>query len=173
MSDDLDKTFGRLRNPERIDKWEDRPPESLSNLNRQLADDLIALEKCAQSQLLKFSARTINYLWVVDEAGAIKISVEEIALKPPDAPRAGYPRRRGYRHISEEKKLGHPTLLCGGPARIAGELAFDEISGRLRWMLNANSGRYCRREPPTQEQIDAVATLFRELGVDLEVDYLI
>jgi hypothetical protein len=175
MADSLDEKFGLARGPERVDKWEEnRSPESLCFLDEGLALALIKLQECVQSQLLKFDARAKNYLWVVGVDGKLALAIEEIALKPPDAPLSGYPRRRGFRHPVEEKKLGHPTLAGGGKVRIAGELAFDEIgSRRLQWVLNANSGRYCKQLPPTKTQIDAVASLFKAFGIDVKIDYFI
>ena len=172
MQDDLDTRFGRLREPERIDKWEDRAPDSRCRLDSAVAAVLRTLAQCAGAPLLMASARTTNYLWVIDEAGSTIMAVEEIALRPPEAPRSGYPRRRGFQHLSEERKLGHPTLVDGRPVRIAGEIALDDTTDGLKWVLNANSGRYCRQAPPAKRQIEAAADQFRSLGLDVEIDYL-
>lgn len=107
----------------------------------------------------------------MDGEGKIHIAVEELAVMQAETAYSGYPRRRGYRHPSEDKKLGHPTLLNQKSARIAGELAFDEIDGSLRWVFNANSGRYCRSNPPLAEQVEAVADIFRNFGLDVYVDF--
>lgn len=168
----MDSQFGSVRSPEKIDKREEgRRPESISTLNGSLAGNLEKLKALAQCDLFRFAARAKNYIWAMDEAGKIVIAVEELALDRPEADYTGYPRRRGYKHPSEEKKLGHPTLLNGGKARIAGELAFDDDDDGLVWVLNANSGRYCKQMPPTNAQIDAVAGVFKGLGVDVKVDY--
>jgi hypothetical protein len=63
------------------------------------------------------------------------------------------------------------ALLDGGAARIAGELSFDEFDGALAWVLNANSGRYCRSAPPSKAQIDNVADRLRRKGLTVRVDY--
>ncbi|MCY0149774.1 hypothetical protein OEG84_19195 [Hoeflea sp. G2-23] len=171
MPDDLDETFGVLRGAERIEEWENgRSPLSLSSLDTELAQRLAELSRIVQSNLLKPAARTQSYIWAVTEDGSIKISVEELSIRQPEATFSGYPRRRGYKHPSEDKKLGHPTLLDGQKARIAGELAFDEKEGGLHWVLNASSGRYCRHMPPSEKQIQNVAARFLELGVDVSVD---
>ncbi|UXS39809.1 hypothetical protein FY150_08865 [Agrobacterium tumefaciens] len=169
----MDEDFGSIRAPEKVDEWEKgRKPESISKLDEMLGAKLAELEKLAQYQLFKFSARAKNYIWAMNETGEIIIAVEELALEKPEASYSGYPRRRGYRHPSEEKKLGHPTLLNGGKARIAGELAFDEDDDNgLVWILNANSGRYCKQKPPTPGQLNKVAEIFKSRGVDVKVDY--
>ncbi|APH72609.1 hypothetical protein BSQ44_15520 [Aquibium oceanicum] len=137
-----------------------------------MAESLTGLERCVQNILLRFAATTQNYLWAMNADGKILIAVEEIAEFDGIPNTRGYPRRRGHRHPSEDQKLGHPTLVQGGEVRIAGELALDEYGDGVRWVLNANSGRYCRQKPPRKEQVDAVVELFRESGLDVEVDYL-
>ena len=171
MTAELDEKFGEIRHPDRIDEWEDRVPDSLSTLDVDLATSLAELEKLVQCKLLKSAARAKNYIWAMAPDGEIRIAIEELAVQQPEATFSGYPRRRGYKHPSEEKKLGHPTLLQGKGARIAGELAFDELDGRLRWVFNVNSGRYCRARPPSDLQIKQAAERFRELGLDVFVDY--
>ncbi|MBY3514194.1 hypothetical protein HFN76_18450 [Rhizobium laguerreae] len=173
MSEDLNKSYGIPRLPDKVDEWErKRAPASLSDLDGNLAKTLTELALLAQTDLMKSALRAKNYIWAMDETGRIVLAVEELALTAPEAPYTGYPRRRGYRHPSEEKKLGHPTLLGEGHARIAGELAFDEDEEEvLHWVLNANSGRYCKQNPPSKAQVDQVAERFRELGVEVGVDY--
>ncbi|WP_132664693.1 hypothetical protein [Rhizobium sp. PP-CC-3G-465] len=173
MSEDLNVLFGTPRLPEKVDDWErGRTPESLSVLNNGLATTLCELGKLAQTKLMRYALRAKSYIWAMDENGKIVLAVEELAIEKPETIYPGYPRRRGLRHPSEDKKLGHPTLIGEGPARIAGELAFDEDDkDELRWVLNANSGRYCKQKPPEKAQIDRIATRFRELGVDVVVDY--
>ncbi|MER9628345.1 MULTISPECIES: hypothetical protein [unclassified Mesorhizobium] len=173
MEKDLDAEFGELREPERIMSWEkERSPNSLCTVDVGLLAALSSLRDCAQSPLLKSAAQTQNYLWVMDANGDIKIAVEEIAVLDGKPDIRGYPRRRGYKHPSEDQKLGHPTLLDGGKARIAGELALDLHDDKLLWILNANSGRYCKQKPPSKSQVDAAAYLIQGMGLDIEIDYL-
>ncbi|NKK60273.1 hypothetical protein GFM44_30960 [Rhizobium leguminosarum bv. viciae] len=173
MSEDLNVQFGIPRLPEKVDEWETgRRPESLSDLDKNLAETLCELDKLAQTKLMRYALRAKSYIWAMNEEGKIVVAVEELAIEKPETIYPGYPRRRGLRHPSEDKKLGHPTLIGAGHARIAGELAFDEDENdSLRWVINANSGRYCRQKPPKKEQIDRVADRFRELGVEVIVDY--
>ncbi|RWC31486.1 hypothetical protein [Mesorhizobium sp.] len=173
MIENLDTEFGELRGPERIMKWEeDRTPNSLCTLDAELLATLSSLRDCAQSSLLKSAAQTQNYLWVMDASGSIKIAIEEIAVLDGKPDTRGFPRRRGYKHPSEDKKLGHPTLLAGGKARIAGELALDLNDDKLLWVLNANSGRYCKQKPPSKSQVDAAANLIQGMGLAIKIDYL-
>jgi hypothetical protein len=173
MTEYLDEQFGELRPPERIMHWEKgRRPNSLCTVDVNIVATLTKLRECAQSQLLRSAAQTQNYLWIMDASGSIKIAIEELALLDGKPDTRGFPRRRGYKHPSEDKKLGHPTLLDGGSARIAGELVLDLHEGKLHWVFNAASGRYCREKPPTQRQVDAAANLVRGMGLEVTVDYL-
>lgn len=175
---DLDAEFGVPRSPKRIDDWEQaQVPLSRCILDDGVAGVLSGLEKAVQGDLLRPAAQAKNFIWAMDEDGEVIIAVEEIAPTAYEGQRAvpkGYPRRKGLEHPVEKRKLGHPTLLGGGDARIAGELAFDmDSSGtRLVWMLNANSGRYCAETPPTTEQIDNIARLFVKRGLTVTVDYM-
>ncbi|PWE31159.1 hypothetical protein DDZ14_14140 [Maritimibacter sp. 55A14] len=100
----------------------------------------------------------------MDGNGDIYIAVEELAETIDGMTVEGYPRRRNFPvHPAEEKKLGHPTLLMGGPARTAGELFLDEVDGELLWFVNVSSGRYCRITPPTDAQAGKVLERFKGL----------
>lgn len=172
MVEALDLAFGVTRGPEKIDVWElDQKPLSLTMLNEAVGQILRELEVLAQSSLLGFAMRSMNYIWAMTEDGTIWIAMEELAFLD-EFPHQGYPRRRSCQHPSDQKKLGHPTLVDGGDVRIAGELAFDETErGGLAWIINMNSGRYCRQMPPSPQQLDAVAAKFGELGITAKVDY--
>jgi hypothetical protein len=102
----------------------------------------------------------------------IWIAVEELALAD-GIKRRGVPKRRNGQHPASEKKLGHPTLVDGGKARIAGELAIEEISGRFAWVVNCSSGRYCYEESlrPKIRHVDNVVLRFRQFGVLVMPDY--
>ncbi len=174
MTKILDELYGIPRLPDNIDKWEkNTKPVSLSLLDAKLATDLNNAKELADNKLFRAAEKSKTYLWVMDLNGEILIAIEEISIDQPNAPYSGYPRRRGYRHPSEQKKLGHPTLVNGDKARIAGELALDDddISQKLKWIINANSGRYCKQLPPDKFQLDNVAKLFNSFGLDVEVDY--
>ncbi|MGV3489837.1 MAG: hypothetical protein ACO1OG_00810 [Devosia sp.] len=165
----LDAKFGSVRSPSEIRKWEDRSPDSVAKLDAQLGKSLAALLAASQHGLLKYVAQSTNYLWVMDASGDVWIAVEELAVRFPDL--SGLPMLRRIQHPADTKKLGHPTLVANGPARIAGELAMDERSGQLAWIMNAQSGRYCRKLPPTRSQVESVAALFATFGLHVQVDH--
>ncbi|WP_420599496.1 hypothetical protein [Neptuniibacter sp.] len=80
--------------------------------------------------------------------------------------------KRGDLHVAtEDDGLGHPSIVSGARARIAGELNF--VTGR--WVVNNKSGRYTRYSPDRKKQHleNAVAMRFEELfdGIAFEVDY--
>jgi hypothetical protein len=108
----------------------------------------------------------------MDGDGDIHVAVEELAEMPDGTLVEGYPRRRNFPvHPSEEKKLGHPTLLDAGPARAAGELFLDEKDGNLFWFVNVASGRYCRITPPSAANVSNVVKWFREkVQDDVQLD---
>lgn len=161
----LDDEFGRLRGPQSVDPWEvHRLPLSKCMLTQDVGRSLSDLRKICSSQLLRYAARTLTYIWAMDGAGDIHLAVEELAETVDGITVQGYPRRRNFPvHPAEEKKLGHPTLLDGGEARVAGEFFLDEKNGTLFWFVNVGSGRYCQLTPPTAEQIESVLRHFRQI----------
>lgn len=74
------------------------------------------------------------------------------------------------------KPLGHPLLVGGGGARIAGELYIDDndptqIAG-LTWVLNNKSGRYGVHHTRKSDHLANVAELFRRYQVPVEIDFI-
>lgn len=172
MTMDLDSLFGKPRGPEKVDPWErGRKPASLCSL-QEAAPVLRTLADISTSALCAAALRAKNFLWIMDQSGEILVAVEELAPHIEGTPYVGFPRRRAFTHPAEERKLGHPTLINGGQARIAGELSFD-VTGdgsSLQLVLNANSGRYCRQKPPTPEQLARVREAFQAQGVYVTLD---
>lgn len=162
---ELDRTYGALRSPYKVDAWEvSRHPESRSVLNEALGTALAGYKNVSQNALFQHAARSMTYIWAMKDNGEISIAVEELAEMPDGTEVRGFPRRRNYpRHPAEEKKLGHPCLVSGGGARVAGELFLDDATGTLCWYVNVSSGRYCRFQPPTAEQVANVVVRFRAL----------
>lgn len=174
---DLDTDYGVPRSPKRVDDWEENQvPLSRCIFDARVAEVLRDLERAVQGDLLRPAAQSKNFIWAMNEGGDVVIAVEEIASSAYEGRSVakGYPRRKGLEHPVEQRKLGHPTLLDGRNARIAGELTFDmDSSGtKLVWMLNANSGRYCAEIPPTSVQIENIARLFVNHGLTVTVDYM-
>ena len=146
---DDDVRYGKIRDASKRDdggcfqEWEKgHEPVSLFMLNSETAAQLTGALELARQAPFGIALTTIGYIWVMKPDCSIWIAVEELALAD-GIKRRGVPKRRNGQHPASEKKLGHPTLVKGGPARIAGELAIEEISGRFRWMINCSSGRYC------------------------------
>jgi hypothetical protein len=163
----LDSKYGLLRKPGRTDPWEEgQEPLSKVVLDSQVAQSLANLRMLASEPLFRYMATKSTYIWAMAESGSIIIAVEELYELE------GYPRRRGIDHPWEQKKLGHPTLLGSGEARIAGELLLDLAEdGSMLWILNANSGRYCEQHPPRRQQLANVANMLGAMGLEVTVDY--
>lgn len=123
----LDDEYGIPRLPFTVDPWEvSRSPKSKCLLTEEAGSSLVALRTASLPQLFRHAARTLTYIWAMDTDGAIHVAVEELAEMPDGTLVEGYPRRRDFPvHPSEEKKLGHPTLLDAGLARVAGEFFLD------------------------------------------------
>jgi hypothetical protein len=62
--------------------------------------------------------------------------------------------------------LGHPTLNNGGPARISGELKFENGE----WLINGDSGRYTKPySERTSLQLQSAADLIRSQGLPVVI----
>lgn len=169
----LDERFGVPRPPLKIDDWEiGRSPKSNTTLSDEIGQRLSAIARQMDSTLFHAFARSVTFLWVMEVVGTVRVCVEELAETPEGSDLEGYPRRRGYpSHPVYEKKLGHPTLVAGEDARMAGELFMDLRSDGFRWYINVKSGRYCRHMPPSGHQLAQILTLFQSLlGKDVRFD---
>lgn len=171
----LANMYGAIREPYKIDPWEvNKRPLSISSLTGDLGEVLSNYCKACKEDILKHAAQAITFLWVMKADGQVTMAVEELADMPDGTERRGFPRRRNYpNHPAEEKKLGHPCLVDGCGARVAGEFFLDEVGGNLTWYVNVSSGRYCRFNPPNQSQAQNVLQMFRSLvSVEVELDDL-
>lgn len=168
-SGELDSVFGRLRGPSEVNEWENgRAPHSLVVLDAAVSSALLEYRRVCQASLLIRAAQAFAFIWAMDVQGHIVIACEELSDEAleydGEVPHQGYPRRRGIgSHPVEKKKLGHPTLVSCGQARVAGELYLDIDEGNLFWFVNCSSGRYCRQVAPSTSQQSAVHQLFMEL----------
>lgn len=163
-----DAAYGALRGPSSIQPWENgNVPASKVALSIEIGKQLQSYRDLSGSDLFGSAAICFQFIWAMDANCQIYVAFEELWSQPASSGeenRTGHPRRRGFpAHPAEEKKLGHPTLLEGGPARAAGELFLDEDGSKLQWYVNVASGRYCRLIPPTQEQCGALHRLFTEM----------
>jgi hypothetical protein len=91
------------------------------------------------------------YIWAIDEKGSLRIGSEA--------------------NVGTGMWLGHPTLTDGLPARIAGELKYDDV--RKKWIINQSSGRYTwPYKDRGIEQLSNAAELFNKYGLDVEIEFL-
>jgi hypothetical protein len=174
-----DDLYGKIRiarlreNGSCFQDWEvGHSPVSLFKLDETTALQMAEALNLAKQAPFGLALTTIGYVWVMDAKQTVWISVEELALAD-GIKRRGIPKRRFGQHPALEKKLGHPTLIAGGQARIAGELAIEEISGRFRWVINCSSGRYCYDEAlrPKVHQLINIVGLFKRFGVAVMPDF--
>ena len=87
------------------------------------------------------------YLWVIDESGTFHVAPYE---KLADG----------------SENIGHPMLIGGRGARMAGELHFvrRKKSGRDVWELDSDSGRYVKPYPDvTPDQLAAARRLIKQI----------
>lgn len=154
---DPDVKYGRLRPPTEVRRWEKNcRPTSLTLLDEECGKALAAFATAAQSNLVGTSCSALLFIWAMDAECRIWIAVEEVS--PWHRPRlAGVAKLKQF----NLKKLGHPTLVNGGMARIAGELMVEpQDDGRPRLVLNQSSGRYCEEIPASDEQLLAILECF-------------
>lgn len=100
--------------------------------------------------------RNKQYIWLIDHEGTLVIGQEW-----PVSPENEKP----------PKKLGHPNLTGGGPARIAGELKWFNNPEKLE--INNKSGRYTKRISGRQEKhLKHAAELFERIfGIETKGEY--
>jgi len=93
-----------------------------------------------------------DYIWVVTQDGALVVG-EEVKVGEENG---------------RAQKLGHPTLTDGQPARIGGELRYEDG----KWIINNKSGRYSGHPDRGPEQLDNVAGRFEQAGAHVQPKYL-
>ncbi len=92
------------------------------------------------------------YIWIIDEEGRIIIGQE---LDDGDG------------------ALGHPTLVGGLRARIAGELYCKDVSGKRKWVMSSKSGRYTNfKERRTKEELENAASRLKDCFKDYQFEIL-
>ena len=120
-------------------------------------------------------AADVYLLWLVDEAGKIWLAFEEAFDENDEMFRFVLNRETlsGSMHDLPKPlaKLGHPSLVGGGKARIGGELIFDPDATPPIWYLNNKSGRYGLRADRTVAHLRNVQKLFREHGLEFQIDF--
>lgn len=172
---ELDERYGELLNAvspgggNAVEDWERTYfPRSMSTLTSTSAAHLSGLMSSVSKscRLDQFLVLDIVILWLVNENGDVVFAVEEAVS---DGLPLDVPRHRRAEHKIGKDKLGHPSLVAGGKARIAGEIYYD--IRRNAWMINMKSGRYSAEYDRTKGQLTNVSNQFRDHGIILTVEY--
>ena len=109
----LTSLFGYLTIPTMI-KPEEMKNDNIINQCAKRANKIIDKEDFFLDRKI---AKGATYIWVIDKEGFLCVGVEKT-----------------------DSKKGHPTLTDGMPARIGGEMKFNEANNT--WEINPFSGRY-------------------------------
>lgn len=173
---DLDVTYGTPRAPFIVKTWEKGAyPLSRCMLDHASGSALAKYIENFGSPLFRFEEERKLLIWAMDDGGTVWLAFEETTLGSWDHIGEGYAHRMvldlDNPRYELECKLGHPTLLDGGMARIAGELRLSlEANGMASAKINGSSGRYCKgiNPRPTIQQLKAVARMFT-LNIGLTV----
>lgn len=146
----LDELYGDLAFPTSINPWEVRADKEFNKSDETYIiyfNDRSSLE----FSLANFE-KNRTYNWLVDEFGNLHI---------------------GRLDIVGPMELGHPTLINGEQARIAGELKY---SGGC-WIISNQSGRYSvDKDNRIKAHIDAVVQFMMQRGLisalsDIKIDF--
>ncbi|MBF0630459.1 MAG: hypothetical protein HQL89_05665 [Magnetococcales bacterium] len=129
----LSDKFGHLHLPSYLNPWElsdDGRCKPFNDDERLIFDDKITSEWTKSGKKLniwlKDNNHSVTLIWIIDGHGRLIIGKE----RPVD-----------QQH--PKKMLGHPALVAGGQARIAGEMKWD--NQRKHVEINNHSGRYTKR----------------------------
>jgi hypothetical protein len=177
---ELDTIFGEPRPPNqpapRASEWNADQlrtyvPMSLVTLDEEngknVAKLFLAAKHGPNDQVLKGLA----VIWLIDEAGNIRLALEEISEADSfwyEAENKGTPAPTWFPEAEElppVRKLGHPTLIDHGSARIGGEIepnfASDRAEVDFDAFVNNKSRRYGNER--SLKQYAEVARLFHQV----------
>jgi hypothetical protein len=87
----------------------------------------------------------MKYIWLIDEQGILRYDIEDV------------------------NNIGHPTLTNGKPARIGGELNYDD--SKKRWMVNGSSGRFSKGYTPEDRQRYIANVIKHQFNIYLEEEF--
>lgn len=150
-----------------VEDWErDHFPKSLSTLTDSTAAQLKTLmDNVARAcRIDQFLVLDVIILWVVNQYGDIIFAVEEAVS---DGLPLDVPRHRRAEHKIGKDKLGHPALVAGRQARVAGEIYY-EIRQNI-WVINMESGRYCLTCERKREHLENVRNRFAHYDIGLVI----
>jgi len=158
---DLDGRFGHAIPPKRLDPVEAAvQPLSLQRLTGKTAKLLKRLMLVSEQGLgvARFAYAAVPILWVIDSSGDLWFALEEI-IQAEDG-KFVFPRIRDTPMDPGHQRLGHPSLVRGANARIAGEIFFDIRAEFPAWVITNGSGRYGLREGRSPAQLSNVSQKF-------------
>ncbi len=124
------------------------------------------------TQGVKFSKITfwsIAVLWIMDECGDIHFAVEEVVDSRGNL---AFPLPFQVDIPFGKSKLGHPALVRGANARIAGEIYFDMNASPATWTISNKSGRYGLRKTTVLSHLENVAKIFNGYGIPMDVEFI-
>lgn len=170
---DLDDEFGPVISPQSggLRNWEANESLICYELNQASAKQLADLLAAASAGSIGLKVATaVTLIWIVTASGDVVFALEE-TIEINGTSRM--PRMRGVPLNGNVKPLGHPLLVNGKAARIAGELYLDSASGNaeLTWVLNNRSGRYGVHKSRKKAHLEKVADLFRRYGLPVQTDF--
>ncbi len=143
-SQQLDSLFGNAREPRGgVKEFEQVNGKVIKN------PELQVIESGQQALPLEKGKK---YIWAIDQDGNLRIGVET--------------------EVGAGQRLGHPTLVDGENARVAGEIKFNEET--KKWRINDSSGRYSRGRTDIERNqiLENVLPSFTEAGLDVDVKYI-
>jgi hypothetical protein len=168
----LDDRFGPVITPQNgLKSWERSEQLICYELNQASAKQLSNLLSAADNGGMLFDlAIAVTVIWIVTSEGEMIFALEETIVEGGTSRR---PRMRGIPLNGNVKPLGHPLLVNGAGARIAGELYIDNSSGEsaLGWVLNNRSGRYGMHRSRLSTHLENVAELLLRYGVEVQTEF--
>jgi hypothetical protein len=176
MPHNLDVLFGNLRRPksdparpEGFDIWEKMTPATFQILQSKNGDVVLKnwLQVEPHTTIVRSVVCQIAILWAVTETGMIVYALEEaIDPKSFNLPTVVAPFLRTPVKQKTRERLGHPSLVDCGPARISGEIIYEKnTDGNFGWQLNNSSGRYGYGPDRTEEHLQNVKKEFENYGI--------
>ena len=112
----------------------------------------------------------VPILWVIDQAGDLWFSIEEIV----SAEISGeflQPRVRHSAVVDGTHRLGHPSLIAGQSGRIGGEIIYDPAFPDPAWYISNGSGRYGLVKGRKPEHLTNAKRLFSAFGINFREDF--
>lgn len=174
VENSVDDVYGRSVRPRYFSNVEKHKcPKSLQRLDEATIELLRSYLNTADLglEITRTNHTSIILLWLISDAGDLWFCIEE--MYKADSENTVFPRLDGVEYPLGYEKLGHPSMVGAGEARIAGELLWDAFArSNGCWVLSNKSGRYGIREDITPQHLENAAKKFRDLGISLDSHYI-